>query len=50
MIDLVKDVNIKTKERMYNEALEDKLEKLQQFDQNTLLELFGYAAPKKINA
>jgi hypothetical protein len=29
--------------------LEDKLEKLEQFDQNTLLELFGYAAPKRIN-
>jgi hypothetical protein len=49
ILDLIKDVNIKTKERNYNEPLEDKLEKLKQFDENTLVELFNYAAPKLIN-
>lgn len=48
--DLVKDLSIKTKERNYNENLEDKLEKLKQFDESTLVELFGFAAPKKLTA
>lgn len=48
--DLVKDLSIKTKERNYSEPLEDKLEKLRQFDESTLVELFGFAAPKRITS
>lgn len=47
--DLVKELSIKTKERNYNEPLEDKLEKLKQFDESTLVELFEFAAPKRLS-